>query len=161
MPRVAASCAVRGFGLLPDAPLSYPIFDYTALKLVHISAVGASLLGFVARGVGMLRGDAWVRGRLTRVLPHVIDTTLLVSALGMLWVLQLSPWGLAWLRAKILGLLCYILLGSVALRLRLGRLPPTPPGVRLASWLAALSAFGYIVSVALTKDPRGLFFPMR
>jgi uncharacterized membrane protein SirB2 len=71
-------------------------------------------------------------------------------------VLHLSPWGLSWLRAKILGLLCCILLGIVALRPRLGRAPPTPDGIRLASWFTALLVFGYIVSVALTKNPRGL-----
>jgi uncharacterized membrane protein SirB2 len=124
---------------------------------VHISAVSASFLGFVARGVGVMRGDAWVRRRITRVLPHVVDTILLASALGMLWVVRLSPWALPWLRAKIIGLLCYILLGVIALRPRLGRAPPTPAGVRLASWLSALLVFGYIVSVALAKDPRGLF----
>ena len=67
---------------------------------MHISAVSASFLGFVARGVGVMRGDAWLRRRITRVLPHVIDTILLASALGMLWVAHLSPWALDWLRAK-------------------------------------------------------------
>ena len=124
---------------------------------MHICAVSASFAGFVARGVGVLRGAAWVTRRITRVLPHVIDTILLLSALGMLWVLHLSPWALAWLRAKIVGLLCYIVLGVVALRPRLGRASPTPDGIRLGSWVTALLVFGYIVSVALTKNPRGLF----
>lgn len=114
------------------------------------------MLGFVARGIGVMRSQTWVHRRVTRVLPHVIDTILLLSAIGMLWVLRLSPWALTWLRAKLIGLVCYVLLGVVALRPHFGRLSSPTFGVRLASWLAALLVFGYIVSVALTKNPRGL-----
>jgi uncharacterized membrane protein SirB2 len=102
-----------------------------------------------------MRGAAWVRHRIARTLPHLVDTILLASAFGMLWVVHLSPWALPWLRAKIIGLVCYIALGVVALRPRLGRARPTPKGVRLATWLAALLVFSYIVSVALTKNPQG------
>lgn len=130
--------------------------QYTTLKLVHVSAVSVSFAGFFARGLGALRGASWVRHRITRVLPHVVDTILLVSALGMLWVIRLSPCALPWLRAKVVGLVCYILLGAVALRPRMGRAPPTGRPVRAAAWVAALLVFGYIVSVALTKDPRGV-----
>jgi uncharacterized membrane protein SirB2 len=54
-----------------------------------------------------------------------------------------------WLTAKIVGLLAYIALGMVALRFGRTR------GTRAAAWIAALATFGYIVSVAVTKDPRG------
>lgn len=123
---------------------------------MHIGAVSLSFTGFVARGIGVMRRQAWVRRPITRVLPHVMDTILLLSALGMLWVLRLSPWALPWLRAKLVGLVCYVLLGTVALRSHFGRAPSPPQGVRLGSGLAALLVLGYIVSVALTKNPRGL-----
>lgn len=126
--------------------------DYVTLKLIHVSAVALSLAGFIARGAGALRGATWVRSRPARTLPHVIDTVLLASALGMLWVAQLSPWALPWLRAKLAGLVLYIVLGAIALRsARRAR--------RLAgiAWIAALLVFAYIVSVAITKDPRGIF----
>lgn len=42
-----------------------------------------------------------------------------------------------------------------SLRPRLGQSAPVPRSLRLGAWLAALALFGYIVSVALTKDPRG------
>jgi uncharacterized membrane protein SirB2 len=134
---------------------------YATLKAVHVGAVSLSFAGFLARGVGALRGASWVRHRVTRVLPHVIDTLLLLSALGMLGLLRVSPWGVPWLRAKLLGLVCYIVLGVLALRPRLGRAAPTPQGLRLAAWLAALLVFGYIVSVAVSKDPRGLWVLLR
>jgi uncharacterized membrane protein SirB2 len=59
----------------------------------------------------------------------------------------------AWVRgrlAKIIGLLVYIGLGLVALR------PGRPTAVRAVAWVAALATFGYIVSVAITKNPLGV-----
>lgn len=128
---------------------------YTTLKVVHISAATLSVAGFAARGFGVLSGAAWVRHRLTRTLPHVIDTVLLLSALGMLWLVRLSPWALPWLRAKIIGLLIYITLGVLALRAAPAGRPGRSRTARLVAWIGALAVFGYIVSVAFTKDPRG------
>jgi uncharacterized membrane protein SirB2 len=111
--------------------------------------VTLSLAGFVARGVGMLGGAAWVQSRAAKTLPHVVDTVLIVSAIALAWMLRVTPTNAPWLGAKIAGLLAYIALGMVALRF--GRTME----VRAAAWLAALATFGYIVSVAITKDPRG------
>jgi len=129
--------------------------DYIALKVLHVSAVTVSFCGFVARGIGVLRGAPWVKHRATRRVADSVDTVLLLSAIGMLAVIYVWPWELPWLRAKIVGLVVYIALGIVALR-------PTRPGseprslrVRLLCWVGALLVFGYIVSVALTKSPWG------
>ena len=129
--------------------------DYATLKLIHISAVALSFLGFAARGAGVLCGAQWVRRRITRVLPHVIDTVLLVSALGMLWIVRLSPWATPWLRAKVIGLILYIALGVIALRRAPSGRAARPRAMQLIAWVSALVVFAYIVSVALTKSPRG------
>jgi uncharacterized membrane protein SirB2 len=129
--------------------------NYTTLKLIHISAVTLSLCGFLARGIGVLFDAWWVRLRLARTLPHVIDSVLLASALGMLWVIRLPPWPVPWLRAKIVGLIVYIALGLIALKPPAAGRPGRSPGARLLALIAALAVFGYIVSVALTKDPLG------
>ena len=124
--------------------------DYFALKLIHQIAVTLSITGFVARGAASLAGAAWVRGRLARTLPHVIDTVLLGSAVALAWLLQLNPLSTPWLGAKIVGLLAYIGLGMVALK------PTRPPALRAAAWVAALLAFAQIVATAITKSPLGL-----
>jgi uncharacterized membrane protein SirB2 len=111
--------------------------------------VALSLAGFVARGIGMLSGAAWIARRAAKTLPHVVDTVLIVSAIWLAWLLRLSPTNVPWLAAKIVGLLVYIALGMVALRF--GR----TKRVRASAWIAALATFGYIVSVAIAKDPRG------
>ena len=117
------------------------------LKLVHQGSVALSFAGFVARGLAALAGARWVRGRAARTLPHAVDTVLLGSALALLWLLQLTPAAAPWLAAKIGGLLLYIALGMLALR------PGLPWRWRAVAWLAALAVFGWIVAVALSKNP--------
>ncbi len=129
--------------------------SYATLKLIHVSAVALSFSGFAARGVGVLSGASWVRHHLTRTVPHVIDTVLLASALGMLWVAHLAPWAVPWLRAKIPGLILYIALGALALRPARAAARITPTMVHQFAWIAAFAVFGYIMSVAIAKDPRG------
>ena len=120
--------------------------DYSTLKWIHVSAVTLSFCGFTTRGIGAMRGATWVYRRLTRRLADLVDTVLLLSAIGMLWVIHLQPWAAAWLVAKIIGLLVYIALGIVALRA--ARAP-----VRVTCFIGALVVFAYIVAVAITKDP--------
>jgi uncharacterized membrane protein SirB2 len=123
--------------------------DYLIVKTIHQSAVALSLTGFVARGLGSMAGAAWTQGRLAKTVPHVVDTLLLGSALTLAWSLRLSPLAAPWLMAKIVGLLLYIGLGMVALK------PGRPVRVRAAAWIAALVVFGWIVSVALSKNALG------
>ena len=125
--------------------------DYALIKAVHQGAVALSVAGFFARGAAALAGAGWVRSRLARTLPHIVDSVLLASALALAWMLRLTPGNAPWLMAKIVGLLAYIGLGVVALR------PGRPMPVRAAAWVAALAVVGWIVSVALLKDPRGFF----
>lgn len=128
--------------------------DYSTLKVIHVSAVALSFAGFFARGLGMLAGSAWVRHRAAKTLPHVVDTVLIVSALWLAWILKLTPASAPWIAAKIIGLLAYIALGMIALRFGRSR------SVRATAWLAAMLTFVYIVSVAITKDPRGFLLPI-
>ena len=60
------------------------------------------------------------------------------------------PFALAWLTAKLIGLLVYILCGAMALRR--GR----SKAQRAFFFGGALLAFAYIVSVALTRNPLGM-----
>ena len=123
--------------------------DYATIKLVHQSAVTLSIAGFVLRGAGSFARARWVASRAAKTVPHVVDTVLLASAIALAWMLRLSPLAAPWLFAKIVALVVYIVLGSVALD------TSRRPGVRTAAFVAAVATFGYIVSVALTKDPRG------
>lgn len=122
---------------------------YLALKHFHITCVALSAAGFFLRGLWSLSGSPLLRARLTRVLPHIVDSCLLASAIGLAWMAGQAPFVHGWLTAKVLGLLIYIGLGTVALK------PNRPLGARMAAFAAALAVFAYIVSVALTKNPLG------
>jgi uncharacterized membrane protein SirB2 len=66
-------------------------------------------------------------------------------------MLRLTPGNAPWLMAKVIGLVVYVALGVMALR------PNRSRRVRVAAWLAALCTVGWIVSVAVTKNPLGMF----
>ena len=125
--------------------------SYLALKHLHVTCVVLSGLGFTLRGWWMLTGSPHLRGRLARVVPHLVDTLLLGSALTMAWMSGQYPFAQGWLTAKLFGLLAYILCGTVALKR--GR----TPRVRGTFFIIALLVYAYIVGVALTRQP--LLYP--
>lgn len=118
-------------------------------KFVHVCCAFLSIAGFGLRGYWMATDSPLLQHRATTVLPHIVDTLLLCSAISLLIVWHLSPLGLPWLQAKIIALLLYIGAGMVALRL--GRSKRT----RVSAWLLALLIAGYILSVAYSKSALG------
>lgn len=125
--------------------------DYPILKQIHVTCVVLSGCGFALRGWWMLSGSPLLNRRWVRIAPHTVDSLLLASAVAMAVMSGQYPFVAPWLTAKVLGLLAYIGFGMVALRRGRTR------GIRLAAWMAALASFGYIVAVALARDPRGPF----
>jgi len=119
------------------------------IKSIHVGSVGLSIAGFIARGALMLRDSPLLRARFVRVAPHVVDTVLLASAVWLAWLMHAYPFVDGWITAKVLGLVAYIVLGTIALKR--GR----TPRVRVAAFAAALVTVAYIVWVAVTHDPRG------
>lgn len=124
---------------------------YYTLKYIHMSCVVLSISGFVLRGWWMFRQDARLGHRLTRSLPHLIDTVLLGTAVAMAVMIGQYPFQAGWITAKVVGLVAYVLLGTVALKR--GR----TLGIRTAAFVSALLVYGWIVSVALTKNAAGWF----
>jgi uncharacterized membrane protein SirB2 len=123
------------------------LFD--VLKTIHVLSATASIGGFILRGYWMFTANTLLDRRSAKTLPHIIDTILLGSAVGMLFIWHSSPFSMAWLSAKIVALLVYIGLGMVALRFGKTR------RIRTSCWLMALVVATYIVSVALTKSAQG------
>ena len=117
------------------------------IKTIHVASAGLSILGFIIRGVLMMRDSPIMHSRWIRIIPHFVDTALLVSAIWLAVQFFFTPTNSPWLAAKIIALLLYIGLGFVALRL--GKTLQ----LRIMAWLAALLVFAYIVAVALSKSP--------
>lgn len=126
--------------------------DYALLKMIHVGSVIASYTLFFLRGIWLLQDSKNLRQRWVRILPHVVDTILLTSAVALAMTIQQNPLEHSWLTAKVVGLLLYIVLGMMAMRL--GKTRQT----KIIAWVAAQCVFIYIVLVALTKSPvLGLF----
>jgi len=115
--------------------------------LIHVTCVATSYALFVLRGIWMLLCPGMLLLRWVRVVPHVVDTALLGSAVAMALMIRQYPFVSDWLTAKLLALLLYIVLGSIALK-RESTLKQ-----RVSAWLAAQAIFFYIVAVALTRNP--------
>lgn len=95
----------------------------------------------------MLRESPSLQQRWIKIAPHTVDTVLLASAIALAWQLGISPLSAPWLAAKIVALLLYVFIGTIALKH--GKTKRT----RLTAWLSAQMVFFYIVSVAVTHDP--------
>lgn len=121
--------------------------SYALLKMIHVGSVIVSYLLFILRGIWMMQDSENLRQRWVRVLPHVVDTILLTSAIALAMIIQQNPLSDSWLTAKVIGLLLYICLGMVAMRF--GKTRQT----KMIAWVAAQCVFIYIVLVALTKSP--------
>ncbi|MFA7299153.1 MAG: SirB2 family protein [Sideroxydans sp.] len=121
--------------------------DSSLLKHIHVTCVALSFMLFFLRGVWMLRDSSLTQLRLIKIAPHIVDTTLLISAIALAWQYGISPLAAPWLAAKIVALLLYIVIGSVALKY--GKTKQ----IRLAAWLVAQAFFFYMVGVAVTHNP--------
>jgi len=119
------------------------------LKPLHITCAVLSFSGFFVRGIWMLHETSILQQKWVRILPHIIDTVLLLTALLMLYVMHMSVLEHDWLLSKIAALLVYIILGMVALKRGKTRM------IRAVAWCAGLVVFLFIVSVALIKNPAG------
>ncbi len=118
---------------------------YTFIKIIHMSFAMISILGFLVRGILKINESPLVEKKLVKVLPHVIDTVLLVSAIILVVMSGQYPWVAPWVGAKMLGLIVYIGLGVVVMRTAKTR------QARIIAFALALVTAAYILMVASTK----------
>jgi uncharacterized membrane protein SirB2 len=123
---------------------------YPQIKFLHIACVVCSGMLFTARGALMWTESRWTNDVILRRLSYAIDTVLLGSAVSLVGILRQFPFVSPWLTAKILLLVVYVPLGIFALRRARTRL------ARRGCFVAALSVYAFIISVAITHNPRGL-----
>jgi uncharacterized membrane protein SirB2 len=118
------------------------------LKHLHMTFALLSFAGFFVRGIWMVTSSPLLQRKPVKVLPHINDTLLLLTAVALAVVIGYSPIQNSWLMAKIVAVFVYIGLGVVAFR-------HPNRSVRIGAWVAALAVFMYIVSVAFSKQPLG------
>ncbi|MBK6729000.1 MAG: SirB2 family protein [Xanthomonadales bacterium] len=124
---------------------------YALIKALHVHAVVLSFALFVLRAGLMLVRSPYVQHKALRYPSVLIDTVLLAAALTLSALLGQYPFVHAWLTAKVLLLVAYIVTGSYALKR--GR---TQRG-RIIALLLALGCFGLIVAIARAHHWAGPF----
>ena len=56
---------------------------YLAVKHLHMSCAAISVSFFILRFIWMRRGSSMLQQRWVRIMPHIVDTILLASALTL------------------------------------------------------------------------------
>jgi len=96
-----------------------------------------------------------MRQRWVRILPHINDSILLLTAFLLAYSLGQYPFTAPWLSAKFLALIGYILAGMMALKW-CQRYPS-----QLGAWVGAQLLFFYIISVAITRSTWGFLVTLQ
>ena len=122
---------------------------YAQVKWLHVGTVILSGVLFATRGLMMLARSPRANHALLRIPSYVIDTALLAAAITLSAMLHQYPFVHGWLTVKVMLLVVYIVLGSLALKR--GR----SYRVRAASYVAALAVYACIILVARAHDPLG------
>lgn len=119
---------------------------YMALKHTHLLLVAISLSLLMLRFVLSLNGSALLQRKFLKIAPHVVDTLLLLSAIGLMLTIQQYPFVNPWLTEKLFGVLAYIAMGVMAFK---GR----TKAIRVFAFFGALGWLMLVVKVAITKTP--------
>lgn len=114
---------------------------------LHLLTIVLSLSGFIIRGIWMMMDSPRLSASWVKIVPHINDTLLLLSGIVMVVMLKIYPWEHSWLATKLILLLAYILLGTIALK------RGKTKNQRVIAWILALLVFIYMLMVARYHDP--------
>ncbi|OON41298.1 siroheme synthase [Izhakiella australiensis] len=122
---------------------------YPLIKNLHILTVIISLSLFVLRFFWLLRSPARLQQRWVKIAPHLNDTLLLLSGITLATLMQLGVLLTqdSWLTEKLIGVIIYIALGSIALGRR-----PRSQKIRLTAFIIALAVVALVIRLAITKS---------
>ena len=123
--------------------------NYVLLKQVHVFFALTSIIGFMLRWNWRMSGSRLSQMKLTKIAPHVIDTLFLTTGVALAFTINQYPFSTPWLTAKITGLLVYIVLAMFAMSGKVSR------PWRVTAFLAAVSTYAWILTVARFKSPWG------
>jgi len=124
---------------------------YLTIKTIHLSLLSLSFIIFFSRGVMMLLKNPFYRHQIFRFIPPLVDTLLMVTGITLMIITGQYPTTQAWLTVKLTALVVYIVLGVIALNRIDNR------RIQSISFIAALTTLFFMVSVAMTHQPLGIF----
>lgn len=118
--------------------------NYFAIKHLHVTTAVLSILFFIVRAYWSVSGSALLQHRVVKIVPHIVDTILLVCGIILASMIGASQ---PWILAKVIALVFYIGVGTFAIKR--GKTPRS----RAIAALIAVAIFAYIIGVALRHSP--------
>jgi len=125
---------------------------YPQIRAAHLLAVVLSGTLFAARGLGVLAGARWPLHAIVRYSSYAVDTVLLTAALMLVSVLPAATFANHWLTVKLVLVVVYVGLGTLALK-------RARPRGRAICYLAALVVFGVVIGIARHHSPLAWLSP--
>jgi uncharacterized membrane protein SirB2 len=119
---------------------------YFMVKHFHLTCVALSLSLLFIRFFWMLRQSPQLEKKWVKVLPHIVDTFLLLSAMTLCVIISQYPFVNDWLTEKFFAVIAYIIMGYMCLKGRTATL-------RWVSFAGALGWIALIGRLAVTKQP--------
>lgn len=115
------------------------------IKLIHMSTAFISISFFIVRGFWVFNNSLMMNKKWVKILPHINDTILLITAIMLALSLQQYPFTHDWLTAKFIALISYIIFGMFALK-RAKEMKN-----KVVFFVLALLTFAYIIGTALNR----------
>ena len=119
---------------------------YPLIKHLHLTCVVLSLLLLFIRFFWMTRQSPMLNKKWVKILPHVVDTLLLISAFTLCVLISQYPFANDWLTEKFIAVIAYIIMGAMCLKGRTMAL----------RWVSLAGALGWIALIghlAMSKQP--------
>jgi uncharacterized membrane protein SirB2 len=120
---------------------------YDIVKHFHLTTIVLSVVLLLLRFVLNTIHSPILQKKWLKILPHIVDTLLLVSAATLCILVKQYPFVDAWVTEKLLALVMYVFMVALALKLGHTRF------MRGIGLVGALSWVTYAGMVAVSKQP--------
>jgi uncharacterized membrane protein SirB2 len=119
---------------------------YTFTKHLHLTAVVLTIALFLIRYFWLIRGSDMLMKKWVKVVPHIIDTVLLGSAIALCFIVPWNPLNHPWLWQKILLVVVYIFMGFYVLK------KAHSNTTRWTGFLIAMTCLAFAGKMAVSKQ---------
>lgn len=122
---------------------------YFALKNIHLLAIALSAILLSVRFIFVMTNSALIEKKFVKIAPHVVDTILLLSGIGLIIALGFIPFtaGTEWFTQKVTCILAYFALGFFSIKMAKNKL------LRIFAYFGALGWLVMAANIAMSKAP--------
>ncbi len=115
-------------------------------KHLHMTLAVISISLFTLRFAWLMLNSEQLNRKWVKIMPHIVDTLLLVLGVMMAVKLAINPLEQLWLAEKLLAVAAYIFTGIYTLKFARNRM------MQIFGFLGAMGWVMLIVRVAMTKE---------